>query len=60
MRNADIIFVLKNGELIAQGQHHELLENCEYYNELVNSKEFDSTLREQNNGFSPHIKNHSP
>jgi ABC-type multidrug transport system fused ATPase/permease subunit len=35
VKNCDKIFVLKQGVLIAEGTHDELLENCEYYKELV-------------------------
>jgi ABC-type multidrug transport system fused ATPase/permease subunit len=35
VKNCDRIFVLKNGVLIDQGTHEYLLENCEYYKELV-------------------------
>lgn len=35
VRSADKILVLKNGELIAQGSHHELLKNNEDYSRMV-------------------------
>jgi ABC-type multidrug transport system fused ATPase/permease subunit len=35
VKNCDKIFVLKGGELLAEGTHDFLLENCEYYKELV-------------------------
>jgi ABC-type multidrug transport system fused ATPase/permease subunit len=35
VKNCDKIFVLKNGVLLEQGTHEYLLENCEYYKELV-------------------------
>ncbi len=35
VKNCDKIFVLKQGELLAEGTHDYLLENCEYYKELV-------------------------
>ena len=42
VKNADIIYVLKNGEVVESGKHEELLElNCEYYrlyNKLNNSE----------------------
>lgn len=35
VKNCDKIFVLKQGVLLAEGSHDYLLENCEYYKELV-------------------------
>lgn len=35
VKNCDKIFVLKQGILLAEGTHDYLLENCEYYKELV-------------------------
>ena len=35
VKNCDKIFVLKQGELLDEGTHDYLLENCEYYKELV-------------------------
>jgi ABC-type multidrug transport system fused ATPase/permease subunit len=35
VKNCDKIFVLKKGQLLAEGTHDYLLENCEYYKELV-------------------------
>jgi ABC-type multidrug transport system fused ATPase/permease subunit len=35
VKNCDKIFVLKQGVLLAEGTHEQLLENCEYYKELV-------------------------
>jgi ABC-type multidrug transport system fused ATPase/permease subunit len=35
VKNCDKIFVLKQGILLAEGTHDELLKNCEYYKELV-------------------------
>lgn len=35
VKNCDKIFVLKQGVLLAEGTHDYLLENCEYYKELV-------------------------
>ena len=34
VRNADRIFVLKDGNVLATGQHEELLETCNYYKNL--------------------------
>lgn len=38
VKNCDKIFVLKNGSLVAEGTHEQLLENCEYYRELVKNQ----------------------
>ncbi|NDF16531.1 MAG: ATP-binding cassette domain-containing protein [Verrucomicrobia bacterium] len=35
VKNCDKIFVLKNGNLIAEGTHEELLLSSDYYQELV-------------------------
>ena len=35
VKNCDKIFVLKDGELVGEGTHDELLVNCEYYKRLV-------------------------
>ena len=35
VKNCDKIFVLKQGELLSEGTHDYLLENCEYYKELI-------------------------
>lgn len=36
--NADNIIFLDEGKIIAQGKHHELLENCQAYKEVVMSQ----------------------
>lgn len=38
VKNCDKIFVLKNGEIIGEGTHSELLQNCEYYSELIKNQ----------------------
>jgi len=38
IRNADLILVLKDGEIVEQGKHGELLERHGYYAELYNSQ----------------------
>ncbi|MCL1954525.1 MAG: ABC transporter ATP-binding protein/permease, partial [Brevinematales bacterium] len=38
IRNADLILVLKNGEIVEQGKHRELLERRGFYAELYNSQ----------------------
>jgi|APGre2960657373_1045057.scaffolds.fasta_scaffold06016_4 ABC-type multidrug transport system fused ATPase/permease subunit len=35
VKNCDRIFVLKNGQLVSEGTHEDLLKKCEYYKELV-------------------------
>lgn len=35
VKNCDRIFVLKNGVLLDEGTHDQLLESCEYYQQLV-------------------------
>ena len=36
--DADNIIVLENGEIVGQGTHKELLENCEVYKEMADSQ----------------------
>jgi ATP-binding cassette subfamily B protein len=38
VRNADLILLLHNGQLIAQGKHEELLETSEFYTEILESQ----------------------
>jgi ATP-binding cassette subfamily B protein len=38
IHNADLILVLKNGEIVEQGKHRELLESRGFYAELYNSQ----------------------
>jgi ATP-binding cassette subfamily B protein len=38
IRNADLILVLKNGDIVEQGTHRELLERQSFYAELYNSQ----------------------
>ncbi|WP_199711094.1 ABC transporter ATP-binding protein [Tessaracoccus antarcticus] len=38
IRNADEILVLEHGEIVGRGTHDELLENCETYQEIVESQ----------------------
>jgi ABC-type multidrug transport system fused ATPase/permease subunit len=41
--HADAIIVMKDGRIIAQGRHEELLETCEMYRTLVNTQLFGPT-----------------
>ena len=34
VKNADIIFVMKSGKIIAEGTHEELLDICDFYKEI--------------------------
>ena len=38
IRNADIILVLKDGDIVEQGSHGELMERNGFYAELYNSQ----------------------
>ena len=38
IKNADLILVLKNGNIIEQGTHEELLKKKGFYEELYNSQ----------------------
>ncbi len=38
VKEADVILVMKNGHIIEQGNHHELLEKQGFYHELYNSQ----------------------
>jgi ATP-binding cassette subfamily B multidrug efflux pump len=38
VKNADQIIVLDEGRVVGQGQHHELLESCETYQEIAYSQ----------------------
>ena len=38
IRNADLILVMNEGDIIEQGTHKELLEQCGFYADLYNSQ----------------------
>ncbi|MEE1319592.1 MAG: ABC transporter ATP-binding protein, partial [Ruminococcus sp.] len=38
IKNADLILVLDDGELVGKGTHEELFENCETYREICLSQ----------------------
>ena len=40
IKHADIIYVLKDGEVIGQGNHQSLMQSNSYYRQLVESNEF--------------------
>jgi ATP-binding cassette subfamily B protein len=43
IREADLILVMKDGKIIEQGKHQELLDKKGFYYELYNSQ-FETTL----------------
>jgi subfamily B ATP-binding cassette protein MsbA len=40
IQNADIIIVLENGEIVEQGQHHELMNQNGLYRRLIDMQTF--------------------
>ena len=42
VKNADLILVMKDGDIVEQGKHEELLARCGFYAEIYNSQ-FDTT-----------------
>jgi len=38
IRDADLIVVLEDGEVVGRGTHEELLESCQTYQEIVSSQ----------------------
>ena len=38
VKNCDKIFVMKDGQIIGQGNHNSLLEDCEYYRKLIENQ----------------------
>ena len=43
IRDADLILVMKDGDIIEQGKHEELLAKNGFYAELYNSQFVDAT-----------------
>ena len=43
--NADVILVMKDGEVIESGKHHELLEQRGYYFELYKNQFAEDSLK---------------
>ncbi len=39
IRNAELIVVMDEGEIVGMGRNEELLESCEVYREIVNSQD---------------------
>ncbi len=48
IRNADLILVLDDGELVGMGKHEELLYTCPVYRELHNSQESNEVAHNEN------------
>ncbi len=46
IRNADIIIVMEEGEIVGMGSNEELLENCPVYRELYSSQGLSNTCPE--------------
>ena len=38
VRNADLIIVLDNGNVVGMGKHKDLLENCDVYREIYQTQ----------------------
>ena len=38
IRDADLILVVEDGEVVGRGTHHDLLETCQTYQEIVASQ----------------------
>ena len=47
IRNADEILVMKDGNIIEQGTHHELMEKGGFYHTLYNSQFFRTQQNSQ-------------
>ena len=49
IRDADLILVMKDGDIIEQGKHEELLAKNGFYAELYNSQFVDATASKRRN-----------
>ena len=47
IRDADLIFVMKNGDIIEQGNHEQLLEAKGFYADLYNSQFSEGVVGEE-------------
>lgn len=50
IRDADLILVMRDGDIVEQGSHHELLERGGFYAELYNSQFEDAASDPETNG----------
>ena len=46
IKNADIILVMNEGNIIEQGTHKELLKNCEVYKQIALSQLSEEELKD--------------